>query len=42
MSKERIEDRKEVKANNIKKQMRQEWVQKSTKNASHSTKIVDT
>ena len=34
MNTRRIEDEKKGKANKIKKQMRQEWVPKSTKNAS--------
>ena len=32
----RIEDKKKAKANNIRKQMRQQWVPKSSKNASPS------
>ena len=34
MNNGRIEEEKKAKANNIRKQMRQQWVPKSTKNAS--------
>ena len=42
MNQGRIKDGKKEEADNIKKKMRQQWVQKSLENASHNTKTIDT
>ena len=39
MNTRRIEDEKKEKADNIKKQMRQQWVLKSTKNANNNDQV---
>ena len=42
MNRGRVKDEKKAKADNIRKKMRQQWVQKSLENASQSTETIDT